>query len=173
MKMLRVIGSTTAALRASAAAIAPQVEVTTEIHIDATPAHVWSVLADLHSYRDWNPFIVSMQGELAEGATLVTTIRPRQQSEMSFRPVVRRVEPARELRWRGRLLLPKIFDGEHYFILQARGAGTLLTHGERFSGVLLWFIDAQRFRADFERMNAALKARVEGYERAPRKQKDR
>jgi hypothetical protein len=33
--------------------------------------------------------------------------------------------------------------------------------------VLLWFIDAKRFGADFERMNAALKARVEAGQSSP------
>lgn len=34
-------------------------------------------------------------------------------------------------------------------------------HGERFSGVGLWFIDPEQFRANFEAMNAALKKRAE------------
>ena len=80
---------------------------------------------------------------------------------MTFRPTVLRAEPERELRWLGRLLLPRIFDGEHYFVIEDHEGGTRLVHGERFHGVLLWFIDANQFRADFERMNAALKARVE------------
>lgn len=142
-------------------AFAPRAEIVTEVGIDATPAQVWSLLGNPGSYRDWNPFIVSMEGELAEGATLVNTLRPQAGSEMTFRPTVLKAEPERELRWLGRLFVPRIFDGEHYFVLDEREGGTRLVHGERFHGVLLWFIDANRFRADFERMNAALKAQVE------------
>ncbi|WP_152988315.1 hypothetical protein [Paracoccus sp. MKU1] len=65
------------------------------------------------------------------------------------------------MRWLGRLFLPHALDGEHYFILDERQGSTYLIHGEGFHGVLLGFIDAKRFGADFERMNAALKARVE------------
>jgi hypothetical protein len=54
-----------------------------------------------------------------------------------------------------------VFEGEHYFLLDPTGTGTRLRHGERFHGVALWFMSPERFRADFDRMNAALKARVE------------
>lgn len=154
-------------LVAGALAFAPRAEIVTEVEIDATPAQVWSLLGNPASYRDWNPFIVSMEGQLIEGATLVNTMRPEAGSEMTFRPTVLRAEPERELRWLGRLFVPRLFDGEHYLILEERNGGTRLVHGERFQGVLLWFIDASRFRADFERMNAALKARVETAAAAP------
>ncbi|MFC3058717.1 SRPBCC domain-containing protein [Paenirhodobacter populi] len=140
---------------------APRAAIVTEVGIDAPPAQAWALLGDPESYRDWNPFIVSLQGELAEGARLTATMRPQAGREMTFRPTVLKVAPERELRWRGRLLLPRILDGEHYFLLEQRDGGTRLVHGERFRGLLLWFIDARQFRADFDRMNMALKARLE------------
>ncbi len=154
-------------LIAGAFAFAPRIEIVTEVEIDAAPDRVWSVLGDPRSHRDWNPFIVSMEGELTEGATLVNRMRPEGSREMSFRPTVLKVEPGRELRWLGRLLLPRIFDGEHYFLLDEHEGGTRLIHGEHFRGVLLWFMDIRRFRSDFERMNAALKTRVETAAVAP------
>lgn len=166
MNMLLAAASAAVILAAGAFAFAPRAEIVTEVEIDATPAEVWSVLGNTAAYRDWNPFIVAMEGELAEGARLTNTMRPERGSEMTFRPVVLRAEPGRELRWLGRLLLPRIFDGEHYFVLEEREGRTRVVHGERFHGVLLWFIDAERFRADFQRMNAALKARVEAQARA-------
>jgi len=147
---------------AIALAFAPRAEIVTEVTIDATPGEVWSVLANPQGYSEWNPFLVRMEGEIAEGAPLTNTMRPSGGgSEMTFRPVVLKVTPDRELRWLGRLFVPRLFDGEHYFLLDARDGATHLTHGERFHGVGLWFIDVGRFRADFEAMNAALKVRVE------------
>ena len=148
-------------LVAAAFALAPRHELTTEVTIDAPPAIVWSVLATPAGYREWNPFLVSMEGELVEGATLTNRMNPSGGSEMTFRPTVLKVEPERELRWLGRLFLPRIFDGEHYFLLQAQDGGTRLIHGERFRGIGLWFIGVEQFRADFEAMNQALKARAE------------
>lgn len=150
-----------AILGAGAFVFAPQKEIVTEIDIDAPPSEVWSVLADPAGYPDWNPFLVSMEGELAEGATLTNRMRPAGGSEMTFRPTVLKVEPERELRWLGRLFVPRIFDGEHYFLLREHEGGTRLVHGERFHGIGLWLIDPERFRADFEAMNVALKARAE------------
>jgi uncharacterized protein YndB with AHSA1/START domain len=37
------------------------------VDIDAPPDQVWGVLADLDAYPDWNPFIQSASGRLAEG----------------------------------------------------------------------------------------------------------
>lgn len=145
---------------AAAFAFAPRREVVTEVCIDAPPAAVWAVLADPAGHARWNPFIVAMRGELAEGARLVNTLRPAGGREMTFRPTVLKLVPGRELRWLGRLFLPRIFDGEHYFVLDATEGGTRLVHGEKFRGVALWFLDVARFRADFEAMNAALKAEV-------------
>ncbi len=53
--------SVAAILVAAAFALAPRQEVVTEVGIDATPAQVWALLGDPGSYRDWNPFIVSME----------------------------------------------------------------------------------------------------------------
>lgn len=150
-----------AALIAGAFALAPSGEIATETQIDASPEQVWSVLGDPASYAEWNPTIVSMKGELVEGARLTNTLKRPDGKEMTFRPIVLKAEPAKELRWLGRLFLPRIFDGEHYFKLEERNGGTRLVHGEKFRGILLWFMGVEQFRADFEALNAALKARAE------------
>lgn len=161
MNILLAAASAAAILLAGAFAFAPRVEIVTEVQIDATPAQVWSLLGNPESHSEWNPFLVSMKGELVEGATLENTMRPEGRSEMTFRPTVLAVTPERELRWLGRLFVPRLFDGEHYFLLEERDGGTRLVHGERFAGIGLWLIDVREFRSDFERMNAALKARAE------------
>ena len=60
---------------------------------------------------------------------------------MTFRPTVLTVIPNAELRWRGRFLLPGIFDGEHYFqINQVATRCVSLIQGEKFSGILVPFV---------------------------------
>lgn len=149
------------AVVAAAFAIAPQREIRTEVMIDAAPEHVWEALTDTAAYPDWNPFIVSAKGEIAVGSVLENTLAPGKGKRMTFRPTVLAARESEELRWLGRFLLPRIFDGEHYFILEARAGGTRLIHGERFRGIGLWLVDVKRFLADFEAMNAALKQRAE------------
>jgi hypothetical protein len=80
---------------------------------------------------------------------------------MTFRPRVTVAEPGRELRWRGRLLMPYLFDGEHYFILDPAPGGTRLRHGERFAGILVPLVPVTDFTNDFSAMNAALQVEAE------------
>lgn len=162
--MKTLLLSTAAAIAALgvAFAFAPRNDVRTEVTISAPPAKVWSVLTDAAGYREWNPFLVDMKGTPAVGETLENTMKPEGGSAMTFRPTVLVADKDREFRWLGRLVAPRIFDGEHYFLLEETATGTRLVHGETFRGILLWVIGTDRFRADFERMNAALKARVEG-----------
>lgn len=162
MKAILVALAVALAGAAVAFAFAPRAEIVTTERIEATPADVWAVLASPETYSEWNPFLVRMEGEVAVGSRLTNTMRPSGGgNEMTFSPVVLKAEPGRELRWLGRLFVPRLFDGEHYFILEDREGGTHLTHGEAFRGVGLWLIDVEPFRADFEAMNAALKERVE------------
>jgi hypothetical protein len=63
------------------------------------------------------------------------------------------------------VLILKLFDGEHYFILEETAYGkTLLVQGENFSGILaliLWGSMEQDTKNGFEEMNRAIKARSE------------
>jgi hypothetical protein len=133
----------------------------TAITIAAPPAAVWAVLADTARWADWNPFIRSLEGRLDPGARLAARMHPEGRRPMTFRPRVTVAEPGRELRWQGRLILPGLFDGEHWFTLDPAPGGTRLRHGERFSGVLVPLVPVDGFARDFNRMNEALKVRRE------------
>jgi len=139
--------------------------INTEITIDAPAEAVWSELADTDAHSEWNPFIRSFSGVLEVGNRLEVTVQPEGKSPMSFTPTVLVSEEARELRWVGRLGFQGIFDGEHFFILEANDNGTTtFRHGERFSGMLAYalfpLIGADTAKG-FEAMNRALKERVE------------
>ena len=136
-----------------------------EIEIDASPAAVWAVLTDTAAYPDWNPFLRRLDGELQEGARLQVEIAPPGGRAMTFKPTVLTVEPARELRWLGRLLVRGLFDGEHSFRLEPleNGRRTRFTQSERFSGILVGPLRKTLAKTErgFEQMNEALKRRVE------------
>src|SRR5690554_2844594 len=96
-------------------------QIETEILIDAAPEAVWKVLTDFENHPLWNPFIQSIEGEKVVGKTLVVSIKPPDGNGMTFRPEVLVFEPYREFRWRGKLGIKGIFDGEHYFLLSRAG----------------------------------------------------
>jgi len=140
-------------------------QIQTSIDIVASPTRVWSVLTDFRAYATWNPFITSIDGKPQPGTQLRVTIALPGRRPMTFRAVVLTATPRRVLRWRGRLLMPGLFDGEHAFQLELLStAGCRLHHTERFSGLLVGLtgrslLDATR--EGFEAMNAALKRRAE------------
>jgi len=138
----------------------------TEIVIQASAEAVWVVLSDFPRHAEWNPFVKSIEGTLRAGEKLSVQICPPGGKGMRFKPRVLVAAPGRELRWLGRFLLPGLFDGEHYFIIEAcPEGGVRFIQGERFSGVLVLLAKSSLqtgVKAGFEAMNLALKARVEG-----------
>jgi Polyketide cyclase / dehydrase and lipid transport len=87
-------------------------QIQTSIDIVASPTRVWSVLIDFPGYPTWNPFITSIDGKPQPGAQLRVTIAQPGRQPMTFRPVVLTATPWRELRWRGRFVLPSRFRHE-------------------------------------------------------------
>ena len=83
---------------------------------------------------------------------------------MTFRPTVRVSEPARKLRWLGRLFVPGLVDGEHRLALEPlEGGRSKFIQSERFSGLLVGLLGGTLAATErgFEQMNEALKRRVE------------
>jgi len=140
-------------------------QIATEIDIEAEPQAVWSIIMDFPAYPDWNPFIRRISGTPSAGSRLTVSIKPPNGRALTIRPVVMTCVENRELRWRGRLAVPGLFDGEHFLRLDSEAPGRVrFTHGERFTGVLIPF--CRRFlegavRAGFVEMNQALKSRAE------------
>ena len=141
----------------------------TNIEINVPASRVWALLTDFARMPCWNPFIKSISGNLAQGARLAVHITPPGSSGMNFKPTVLSVRPERELRWLGHLLVPGIFDGEHYFLLEPIGENrTRLTQGEKFSGLLVGLLGSMlaATSAGFKAMNTALKQQAERDERS-------
>jgi hypothetical protein len=132
--------------------------VRTEIMIKRTPNAVWQILTATGDYSAWNPMIDNIVGDLREGNVIEVD------EGMVFHPIVLTVHANQELRWKGYVWTPGVFDGDHRFILEAQGENTRLIQTETFSGVLA----GQLMRgiidetvAAMQEMNFALKVRAE------------
>ena len=131
----------------------------TEILIQAPVEDVWAVLTDFASHPAWDPFLTRIEGSATVGQRLAI----RFHNGMTMRPTVTDVQPGRVLEWFGKLLFGGLFDGRHRFELVPEGGATRLVQSERFSGMLVPLVkkvlaDTER---EFERLNVALKKRVE------------
>jgi hypothetical protein len=140
-------------------------ELRTEIEINALPVRVWGVLTDFDRFPEWNPSIRSATGDLEVGAKLCVRLQPPGSKRMTFKPRIVVWDEYCELRWRGKLGVAGLFDGEHIFSLEPIGDGrTRFVQRELFSGLLVPLLAAMidgRTRRGFEAMNLARKSRVE------------
>ena len=136
----------------------------TEILILADTAKVWDVLMNFDSYPKWNPFITSISGERKLGNRLTVSINPPGGKGMTFKPNILTLEANKEFRWKGKLGINGIFDGEHYFILESVDKDiTKFIHGEKFSGLLVPFVRKilDKTQKGFQLMNESIKNECE------------
>lgn len=136
----------------------------TSIDIDAPAETVWAVLTDFPRYDEWNP-VTRIEGPAVAGERLVVSPGPEAGRMPTFKPRVLRADPGEELRWRGKLFVGGLFDGEHSFRIEQLGRGTSrLVQSETFEGLLVGPV-LRRYggqtEANFRAANEALKRRAE------------
>ncbi|MFM0505946.1 SRPBCC family protein, partial [Paraburkholderia caffeinilytica] len=135
----------------------------TETLIDSSPQTVWTVLTATDDYPLWNPEISRLRGQLREG-NVIEFVEGTGPDTMVFHPRVLTVQAVRELRWKGYVWFPGIFDGEHRFILETAGNKTRFIQGETFTGILAGTLTRSVLRDtvnSMHAMNDALKKRAE------------
>jgi len=136
----------------------------TEILINTDITKVWDVLMNFDNYPKWNPFIISISGEPKLGTRLTVSIKPPGGKEMTFKPKFLNLESNREFRWKGKLGINGIFDGEHYFILESLDKDiTKFIQGEKFSGLLVPLVGKMldKTQKGFQLMNESIKKECE------------
>lgn len=138
-----------------------QKTIQTSIIIKSTPEKVWQVLTDFESYPKWNPFVKSLTGEMVVGQYIAIQL-----DGMSFKPQLLVYDEKKELRWKGKLLMKGLFDGEHTFVIEPNGDDSVtFHHAEEFNGLLVALFSKnldKKTKPGFEAMNRALKKQVEG-----------
>jgi hypothetical protein len=139
-------------------------EIYSEIEVNASAAIVWDILTNFDDFPNWNPFIKKISGKPKEGSQLEIFLKPPNSSGMTFKPTIIECIPGEKLRWLGKLWIPKLFDGEHSFIIKKLDENRILfIQKESFSGILVPLLSALIGDTinGFEMMNQALKKKVE------------
>ncbi len=140
-------------------------EIRTETLIKAAPEKVWEVFTAFDRYPGWNTFISSLKGTVTEGSRIKITLTPPGMGKMNISPKILKIKQGEELRWRGSLLIPGIFDGEHIFELADNRDGTVrFTQREIFNGLLVPFFSKmldKNTKEGFILMNNGLKEKCE------------
>jgi hypothetical protein len=148
-------------------------EIRTQVDIAAGASLVWSVLTDFARYASWNPTIRGVEGEFERGSTIriaervTIPAKPGPQKPPTVRRTVGTVEHIREprqLTWASQSRLG-LLGVQRRFSIESLPDGSVRFHqDERIRGLLapfIWRKLSREHAAAFERMNRALKARVE------------
>jgi uncharacterized protein YndB with AHSA1/START domain len=123
-------GLTAATLLVLPIASAPKVGSTATITIAATPERVWRLLAAIDEWPRWHADVTAahLDGPLAPGAVFTWT-----ETGFSIESTILKVEPARQLSWRGHAVGT---DAVHAWQIERSAAGVVVTTTETFSGWL-------------------------------------
>lgn len=138
--------------------------VSTEIQIEAPLSRVWETLTGFQAYEHWNPFIYEAKGSLIKGGRLYVSIKLPSGKTQRFTPRIYSLVPEQELIWKGKFLVPGVFDGEHRFFLKPQKNSVRLLQEEKFTGFLTYLCPRPLFdhiEEGFKLMNQALKGKVE------------
>jgi len=130
--------------------------------IAAPPDRVWALLVDLPSWRDWNPTVVSIEGDVTPGGTvrLVSTVNERR----TFALRVTELIPPQRMVWASGMPLGLFRGVRTYSLVPAVGdVGTDFAMTEVYSGALAGLIGRSIPDLDpsFEAFADAIKAAAE------------
>src|SRR5208282_826034 len=130
--------------------------------IAATPDRVWTVLADLASYPQWNPVFRRASGQCTVGNRITfTSTQPVTGHTMTVKVKVLTAEPATELRWTSSVL--GLMNSERSFTLSPANGGTRLMQTGSYRGIFTRFPakTISRIQVSCEAINEAIKQRAE------------
>lgn len=136
-------------------------KIETNIIINSSLSIIWEILMDFENYPNWNPFIKEIS---KYDNKMLVKVQPVNSKVMVFKPKLIKQENNKEFRWKGKLLINGIFDGEHYFILEKINDNTTkFIQGENFTGILVPIFKKtlNNTKKGFILMNEALKLKAE------------
>ncbi len=137
-----------------------------KLSIDAHPNEIWEVLTQLSDYPTWNPYIVSMEGELKVGSTMQATLADKKGNRSILTPKVKTLENGQRIVMQNRIALGILLTANHVFTLHDNGNGTCtFAQCMECRGLLAGRVNLDTLKEQFERMNTALKVRVETTQR--------
>ncbi len=139
-------------------AIVSEKSVRTEVLIPTSPDKVWSVLMDEQGYAQWNPVLVPLQGEIAQGNTITYRWTQANGEAIEVNSKVINLKEYSELHQRGGT--PGVLTFDHRYNLTQTGNGTLVVQSEVYKGIGVLFWDASQMEPAYQRVNEALKTRV-------------
>lgn len=134
----------------------------TKIIIHQPIEKVWEKLTDFSAYKNWNPLVKNITGDISEGGQIITDIVPLNKA---YSATLLSFKPNEEIVWKGKQVAEFLMAGEHYYRLKSiDNQTTELSHGEYFTGLAAYFIPSSllnKMKNSFIAHNEAFKKLLE------------
>lgn len=132
-----------------------------EITINASPEKVWNVLTDMNDYPKWNPTMELIKGTVQEGNKVKYRFTQDENTTSEIGASVVQVVPNRLLNQKGGI--PFVLTFEHKYVLESVGNSTKVIIHEDYQGIGVNFWNPNPLEKAYQRLNFALKERVEQF----------
>ncbi|GAB5446142.1 SRPBCC family protein [Gymnodinialimonas sp.] len=136
----------------------------TDIIINAEPETVWAVLTDTDNYSAWAAFLVGIEGEIAEGATITAVFQTNPQKE-KFTRIDHKISvvDGREFFWAEKG--PGGIRDNHHFKVEPTADGkTRFIQSDEIMGGMTFLMGgrlAKMYLAGYQAFNRGLMAETE------------
>jgi hypothetical protein len=129
-----------------------------ELVVHTTPEKVWSVLIDTKGYKEWNPVLIPVEGELKEGEKLKYQMRDKSGTQSEVTAKVIKIIPNKILnQYDG---IPGILTFNHTWKIEPENAGTKVIQHEEYRGIGVLFWDPSWFQTAYQKSLERLRERI-------------
>jgi len=138
-------------------------EIKGSVMINVPAEKVWSTLTDFASYKDWNPFITQMSGELKEGELFDVVVALPDRADTKFKSKILKAEPNKELLTKG-AIKKGLLNSEHSFLIEKiEDSKCVFSQRVVFTGLMSLFAGktVKAAHVNLNKMNEELKKRCE------------
>lgn len=134
--------------------------VKTEITVPSNASSIWSVLMNTAQYKEWNPVLVPLSGQLAEGNTIRYQWNQANGEPIEIDSKVIELIENKLLHQRGGT--PGVLTFDHRYELFEDGSKTKIVQSEVYRGIGVLFWDASQMEPQYSNVNKALLEQVIG-----------
>ena len=130
-----------------------------EIIIYEDPEKVWEVLTETDIYKEWNPVMELLEGNLIEGNKVKYRFTQDEENIIDISTRVKKIIPNKLLNQVGGI--PFVIKFDHTYVLEKKEQGTKLTIHEDYNGVYVNFWNPKPVELAYKRLNESIKKRLE------------
>lgn len=138
-------------------------EIKGSVMINVPAEKAWTVLAEIVSYSEWNPFMTQLSGELKEGGVLDVVLKLPDRPDIEFKTRVIKLEQGREILTTGAIKRGWLTSEHSLLIEPIEESKCVFSQRIVFRGLGAYFAGKaiKEYQKALNRMNEGMKMRCE------------